>query len=157
MNILSRFERKLWKSGLTGSIVRLIFRAVWVRIQQIPDSERLWRTLHKPDLVYKHNGKPKPAFFRDKNGLSCDIARLSTPQRTKIGYSKKPYPDKAGVVEFSVEQVRAAGSDVSHKPVKPPLVPRRNYAHAQLNDPLSGEGESSLSEEAVFRIPQRFK
>lgn len=155
MNPLSRFEHRLWKSGFLGSVIRALFRAAWARIRFVPDAEKLWRALHKPDQLYKETGRPKPSFFRDVNGLSCDLARFSSPQRSCAGHGPKPYPAKAGLVEFSVERVRAVGSDVGHRPVKPPLTRHRNYGHAQFTSVPDGPGQSSLAKSATFRIRHR--
>jgi len=120
----------------------------------VPGDAKLWRALHKPDQYYKDSGKPKPSFFRDKNGLSCDLARLSTPARSKLGHGPKPYPPGSGLVEFTAERVRAAGSDVSHEPVK---LPRQNYAHAQLSSTLDGTGADLLAKAATYVIKHDLK
>jgi hypothetical protein len=123
---------------------------LWIRIQLIPDEERLWRALHQRDQVYA-NGEIKPAFFRDIHGLSCDLARFSTPERSRRGYGQQAFPQGAGLVEFRARHVRAAGSDVRHEPKKEPPP---NYAHSQFTVCLERAGQDLLKREAQFRIAQ---
>lgn len=125
-----------------------------MKIQVVPDTEKLWRAINKPEQVYKDTGRPKPAFFRDKTGLSCDLARFSTPERSRIGHGEKPYPAESGLVEFETQMVRTAGADVRHAPVKEP---RRNYAHAQIESLLSAAGQEAMSKLARYRVNQSFK
>jgi len=156
MNVWSRYETKLWMSGLVGFAVRWIFRLTWRRIEFIPPGEKLWRALHKVDQVYREPrraGRPKPSFFRDKWGLSCDLARFSTAERSRIGHAEKPHPAEAGLVEFSVGNVREIGSDVRHEPVRKP---RRNYAHAQFTSTPSTPARSKLADKSTYHVPQRF-
>lgn len=62
-------KKWLWQDGLAGWLVRVIYRITWILIDYIPDDEKLWRALYKKDQLYS-DGSPKPAFFRDKSGLS---------------------------------------------------------------------------------------
>src|SRR6266699_160374 len=98
MTVLS--EKRLWETGLLGSISRAMFRWLWLRIQLVPDREKCWRAVNKPDHIYKPGtpraGKLKPSFFRDKKGLSFDLARFSTMERSRIGHAEKPYPVGTG-------------------------------------------------------------
>jgi hypothetical protein len=151
---LSRWEPKLWKTGFLGYIVRLLFRMAWININHIPSEEKLWRAVNKPDQVYKDTGRPKPSFFRDRSGLSCDLARFSTPEKSRVGHGTKPYPPDSGLVEFTVSTVRALGSDVVHKPVRDP---KPSYAHAQLTTVLIGDPAEDLAKAVTYRIPHGFK
>ena len=154
MKLLQRWEPRLWKSGLAGCIIRALYRVAWIRIRFVPGEERLWRALNRSEQVYAKTGQPKPSFFRDKNGLSCDLARFSTPERSRLGHGATPYPSESGLVEVNARLVRDAGSDVRHAPVK---VPRRNYAHAQLTSALSSIGADLLAKNARYRIRQSFR
>src|SRR5213594_140312 len=109
MNMWQSWENRLWRPGFLGLISRALFRMAWIRIQLIPGEERLWRALHKREQVYA-DGTIKPAFFRDVSGLSCDLARFSTPERSRRGHGRQPYPQETGLVEFRARHVRAAGS-----------------------------------------------
>ena len=106
--------------------------------------------------MYK-NGIPKPSFFRDRNGLSCDLARFSTPERSRRGYADAPWPEEAGLVEFRARDVRDARSDVQHTPLKKPNWPFRNYAHCILNPNPPTEGIDHLTRVCTWRIPQRVR
>lgn len=132
-----------------------MFRWLWLRIQLVPDREKCWRAVNKLDHIYKPGtpraGKLKPSFFRDKKGLSFDLARFSTKERSRIGHAEKPYPVGTGLVEFSAAHVREAGSDVHHKPIKHP----KNYAHAQLAVVLTAAGEEHMSKVTRFVVEQR--
>jgi len=133
-------------------LIRQLYRLRWIEISNIPDDELLWRSVYKKDQIYK-NGRPKPAFFRDKSGLSCDLAKFSTPERSRRGFADPPWPAEAGLVEFSRRDVRDAKSDVKHKPIATP----RNYAHCQLDVPLDKKGEQHMADAARWRIEQRLK
>jgi hypothetical protein len=109
--------------------------------------------VNKPDQVYA-DGRLKPAFFRDRTGLSVDLARFSTPEVSRVGHAEKPYPTESGLVELRVSDVRQAGTDIRHEPVSQP---RRNYAHSQLTSVPGQAGLEALSKVATFRIDQRFK
>ena len=150
---LLRWERRLWDAGLRGYIIRRFFRLAWIRIRFIPGDECLWRAVNKPDQVYKDTGRPKPAFFRDKSGLSVDLSRLSSPERSRVGHGAKPYPTESGLVEIRVSMVRDAGTDVNHVPVREP---RLNYAHAQFTSLLGSSGLQALAQAAHYRIQPRF-
>jgi hypothetical protein len=126
----------------------------WIAIHHIPSDEKVWRAIYKPDQIYKESGKPKPAFFRDKNGLSCDLARFSTPEMSRVGHADKPYPPETGLVEIELGEVRTVGSDVRHVPIRES---RQNYAHAQFTSALGAIAAESLSTSSGYRVNQRFK
>jgi hypothetical protein len=134
-------------------MVRAFYRVAWRRIQLVPDSELLWRALRQRDQVYA-TGEIKPAFFRDQSGLSCDLARFSTPEASRRGHGKQKYPAEAGLVEFRVVDVRALGSNVRHAPTRDPQI---NYAHSQFTTFLDKPAAELLIAVASFRIPQRFR
>lgn len=175
---LSRWEPRLWKAGLLGYSVRVLFRAVWVNINHIPSNEKLWRAVRKPDQLNKQTGRPKPSFFRDRTGLSCDLARFSTPEESRVGHGAEPYPPGSGLVEFTVSDVRGlprlppaqidpikkmepakdgqppeVESDVVHRPT---LDPNPNYAHSQLTTVLIGSPAEDLEKLVKYRIPPSF-
>lgn len=155
-------------------MVRKLYRITWQQIRLLPDRERLWRALRQKDQLYP-TGEIKPSFFRDRSGLSCDLARFSTPEASRRGHGEQAYPAEAGLVEFSVLDVRAIGSDVLHVPVKTTVpVARaasffsrlrlrgsthsiRNYAHAQFTSYLERPEAEQLILRSFFLIEQRFK
>jgi hypothetical protein len=134
-------------------MVRAVYRLTWVQIRFLPSNERLWRALRQKDQVYE-TGEIKPSFFRDRSGLSCDLARFSTEEVSKRGHAEEDYPPEAGLVEFTVRDVRGVGSDVGHVPMK---TPRRNYAHSQLTTFIEKPQAEQLVAAAFFIIQQRFK
>jgi hypothetical protein len=114
----------------------------------------LWRAIYKKDQLYEHGGI-KPVFFRDKNGLSCDLARFSSMEQSRRGYKPPPWPDAAGLVEFSACDVRMANSDIEHKPLSGE---HPNYSHSQLTTLLSKPEQELMCTVAKFRVkPQREK
>ncbi len=98
------------------------------------------------------NGKIKPSFFRDRSGLSCDIARFSTVEKSRRGYVPPPWPDAAGLVGIKVSHARQAGSDVLHKPL-PGKYP--NYSHSQFAAHLTTDQAALLCKVAEFRVKPR--
>lgn len=108
--------------------------------------------MHKKDQLYE-NGDIKPSFFRDKNGLSCDLARFSTVERSRRGYNAPPWPDAAGLVEIRVMHARKAGSDVGHKPISGECP---NYSHSQFTEYLTTPQAKEIGGQAKFQVkPQR--
>lgn len=111
-----------------------------MQLPHLPDEERLWRAVHKPEQLYK-DGSVKPSFFRDnRGGLSCDLARFSSQERSRLGYATPRWPVESGLVEFSPRNVRSVGSDVEHRPDRR----LRNYAHSQFTTKLSNVQEQQL-------------
>ncbi|MCU0649094.1 MAG: hypothetical protein MUF00_13925, partial [Gemmatimonadaceae bacterium] len=94
-------------SGFVGSIARWIVVRRWIVLSKIPSEEVLWRAVRKKEQLYA-DGRPKPSFFRDKSGLSCDIARFSTVEDSRLGHGEVPFPVESGLVRFS----RASGRKV---------------------------------------------
>ena len=141
----------LWRDGWIGWLVRKIYSTRWKIIEHIPDDEKLWRAVHKKDQLYE-NGDIKPAFFRDKTGLSCDLARFSTVERSRRGYNPPPWPDAAGLVEIRVTHARAAGSDVRHKPISGRYP---NYSHSQFTEYLTPAQAKEICRQANFPVKPR--
>ncbi len=65
------------------------------------------------------------------------------------GGQPPPWPDEAGLVEFTVQAIRDVRSDVEHVPLRQPTHPVDNYAHCQLTIPL--EGVVSVKNEVVVK------
>lgn len=142
-------EKTLWNDGRVGSFARTTYRKLWVEITELPEGEKLWRSVYKKDQV-KKDGSVKPSFFRDKRGLSCDLARLSTVEKSRRGYGDPPqWPEQAGLVEFTVRVVRRIGSDAAHRPLKEPY---ENYSHAELTTHLQSEQAKNLMASDEYQV-----
>ena len=144
-------KKWLWREGWIGWLVREIYRRKWKIIDYIPDDERLWRAVYKKDQLYA-TGEIKPTFFRDKNGLSCDIARFSTIEQSRCGYAPPPWPDAAGLVEIKAAHVRQVGGDVQHKPIRND---HPNYSHSQFTTLLQGDQLETIRRMSQFRVRPR--
>jgi hypothetical protein len=145
----------LWSDGWRGWLVRRLYRLCWKTIGTIPDPERLWRAFPKKEQLYP-DGRIKPAFFRDSSGLSCDLARFSTPETSRLGHAisvGRNRPPGTGLVEFTAGAVRARGSDVKHRPAQE----FHNYSHCQFTSNLTTAQARSLCEVATFLIPPSFE
>jgi hypothetical protein len=118
--------------------------------------EPLWRAIH-PDNIYKKDGSIKPSFFRDRRrGYSCDIAAFSSREQSRRGYASPPAwnADEAGLVEFTVSDVRKATCDVAHMPLNDDRVV--NYSHAQFTRELSAAEEGFMARAArIVIFPRR--
>lgn len=117
----------------------------------------LWRAVYRKDSL-KSDGTLKPAFFRDKRGLSCDLARFSTVERSRLGMVVPPvWPSTSGLARFAVRDVRRAGTTVSHVPVRASTTVvaeqtrpvRANYAHCQFVDELTTATAKQLAQETL--------
>lgn len=141
------FRNLIWQIGSVGSIVRTLLEFFSVRIQSIPSEQKLWRAVYKKEQL-KRNGKPTAAFFRDRNGLSCDLAIFTTTERSRRGIKRPPWPEGTGLVEFSVALVRdpPIESDVRHHPLKKSKSQRKNYAHCRLSTHLDADQGRHLAE-----------
>ena len=125
---------------------------------EIPRTECLWRSVYKPDQI-KKDGTLKPAFFRDKRGLSCDLAKLSTVDASRLGHAVPPmWPITSGLARFTVANVRDVGadSDVVHEPLGATPSSRENYAHCQLTKWLTTEEATQLARVAKVDPVPRF-
>jgi len=130
------------------------FRIFWIKIRSLPGEERLWRAIYEKDQL-RNDGTPRPAFFRDKNGVSCDLSRFSTQEKSRFGHKIPPRWGKgAGLVEFCVKDASEAGSNVEHHPVKTQEV--LNYAHCQLATHLSTKQADQLRKQAKIVIEPSF-
>lgn len=138
-------------------MTRMLFKLAWRTIGLVPNDEHIWRSVNRPDHIYKPGtpraGELKPSFFRDKRGLSFDLARFSTVEGTRRGHAPTPYPVQSGVVQLTGLMVRQAGTDVEHVPV---LTPARNYAHCQFTSVPEQGGLDFLSSNAVHIVRHRF-
>jgi hypothetical protein len=124
---------------------------LFVKLQSIPPSEKLWRSVYKKEQL-RRDGTVKPSFFKDKRGLSCDLARFSTIELSRRGHQVPPaWPNEAGLVEFTVAAVRAVGSDVEHKPLRMPPDNMNNYSHCEFATPLEGNAASDLQHTLVVK------
>lgn len=113
----------------------------------------LWRAVYKPEQL-KPDGTLKPSFFRDKRGLSCDLARMSSVERSRRGYGEPPpWPDEAGLVAFTVGAVEASGSSVGHEP----LSDNNNYSHCQFRTALTTPLARTLLARARFKRRPRLE
>jgi hypothetical protein len=134
----------LWSPNAIGFLIRVLFSVANKKIAFIPNNQKLWRAICKPEQMKK--GKIKPSFFRDKRGMSCDLAIFSSIEKSRRGCLLPPWPENSGLIEFSVNTIRLLHSDISHHPLKRNKNnPRRrkNYAHCQLTTEL-GKDELDL-------------
>lgn len=136
----------------------MLWRFSHKRIGHIPNGQVLWRTIYKEEQLYPKTskvnpGKPKPAFFRDRSGLSCDLAILSTKEKSRLGYGNPPRPAYSGLAQFTVDNVRCTpvSSDVHHAPVH--LNGEYNYAHSMVNDYLDGKRADEMVIRCTIPIP----
>ncbi len=132
----------IWKKNLAGWLSRKIFEIFWLEIKQIPDDELIWRSVYNKHQI-KDDGTLKSSFFRDRNGLSCDIAKFTTIEKARRGRGIPPrWPESSGLVQFKVLDIREQkiNSDIKHDPIsdKP-----KNYSHCILTTTLT-EGQSKL-------------
>lgn len=100
-------------------------------LDPIPGNQCLWRAINKASQLYS-DGRPKPSFFRDRSGTSCDLKILTSAKRIL-----KDRPEGAGIVEFTASDVSEASEGlacVKHKPLyNPPSPIRPNYAHCEIH------------------------
>jgi hypothetical protein len=86
--------------------------------------------------------------------VSCDLAILSTEERSRRGYgAPPPWPEQAGLVELTVGDVRKQESDVTHDPVRSP----RNYSHTIFSTALTQSKAKQLVRAARIKIPHRVR
>lgn len=136
---------------------RLFNRITCKKLKNLGSEEIFWRAVYSSFHI-KDNGQLKPGFFKDKNGLSCDMALYTTVKRALYGAQKPPRPNGAGLSEFSAKDTRSkkVNSDVEHKPIcnveklpeKDNSVVKlmKNYAHCQFTTCLStGEARALIN------------
>jgi len=144
----------VWTNTFWGFCIRIIYRIFWIKIKYIPNDEILWRAVYNEKQV-KKDGTLKPAFFRDKNGLSCDLARFSTIEKSRMGHKKPPrWGLHSGLVELDVSTLREIGADVQHKPIKKKR--ENNYAHCQFSSFLATDLARKLIDNSRIIIKPTF-
>ena len=146
-------EKVLWQKNLPGYLLRVFFSAANFKITHIPDNATLWRAVCRPEQI--KNGKLKRGFFRDKRGLSCDLAIFSTIEKSRRGNLLPPWPEGSGLVEFEVATIRSENvqSDVHHDPKKKvKRKNRKNYAHSILLPELSSPAEKWMLDDSNHRF-----
>jgi hypothetical protein len=89
----------------------------------------------------RKNGEIKHAFFRNKYGISCDLAIFSKKEATRLGRGN--WPEYAGLTQFSAFAIRQATkektkSDVFHDPDKK----LKNYSHSVISPGTLSERET---------------
>lgn len=135
---------------LIGPLIKLKNRLFWVELEYISDDERVWRTVYNKYQI-KKSGELKSSFFRDKNGLSCDLASYTTVNKAILGITDPPRPKYAGLVQFLVADIRSddIASDIIHKPIK--LNNKKNYAHCVLTTYFTQSQANKMKELATFK------
>ena len=111
---------------------------------------RLWRAVHH-SVQINNKGELKPGFFRNREGVSCDLSAYTNEERARRGLTEPPRPDYSGLVEFTVAHVRVLSeeSDVKHDPLKHP---KKNYAHCQFTASLTVGQAKKLIRASTYRV-----
>jgi hypothetical protein len=126
-------KRWVWKKSFLGFLARCVYKFRWAKIENIPDGAKLWRAIYA-DTQLKDDGTIKSSFFRDRDGVSCDLADFTTKKAAMRGSAPKPRPDYAGLVEFDAKTLRAHGREPAHDPTDNPLE-GKDYAHTLFESP----------------------
>lgn len=148
------WRRRLFRNSFSGWLARFFYRFVWIHIGYLPEETRLWREV--PPGRGK-NGKIDQTFFKDKNGLSSDIALFSnekTSSRRRVGKDGKP--EMGGLVCFLVNEIRANNCNVVHAPLKKYPIKDKlitNYSHTLVNGELSITARKELAARINARPP----
>jgi len=148
-------EDLIWQATCLGSLARFIYRRFWLTIINIPDKQLMWRSVCRPEQV-ESDGSLKPGFFKDKSGVSCDLSRFSTVERSRRGYGLPPWPIESGLIEFQAGEVKAASSQISwveHKPSRR----LRNYSHSQFSAVLTRQQSKQLIQKSKVLVNHGFK
>lgn len=142
----------LWLPTWRGSLARFLYRSAWRIIEsRIPDDERIWRSVS--ELQVADDGTLTSGYFRGQE-VSCDLARFSTPERSRRGYGEPPWSDQSGLVEITTRLVRDHGTDVKHAPSLSP----RNYSHSLFTSKLTTGQAKRLATVAStnFKVKPQF-
>lgn len=152
-NIWFQVRILIWKQNFRGWLCRTCCRALWRTISHIPNRAILWRAVYNGDQI-KDDGALKSSFFRDQRGVSCDISIFSTPDKSRLGVNRPPWPEFSGLVAFRTKDVRrlTSGSDIRHNPVVG-NTGIRNYAHSYFTKYLTVGQSKCLCRNCSFAIP----
>lgn len=148
---------RIWKTCSLRRLLKLPNKLRWKILPYVADNEVLWRRVHSRFQI-NDDGTLKPGFFRDINGVSCDIAVYSTVKSSLRGYDDTPRPQGSGLAEFLVSAARKIAVvpntiDVNHDPQKYPNG-KRNYAHSLL---VKNAGQLTTGESKKLTRKVRYK
>lgn len=145
-------KRPVWRRGFLGFLARAYHRLRWTTLRNAPDDQVVWRAVCRASQLKSGTTELKPGFFRDRRGLSCDFAILTTQRRALRGVG---WPPGTGLREFRVSSVRALGADVVHDPT---TSPKRNYAHCIVDRPLTGSEQKKMIKDSHYAVtPDRVR
>jgi len=154
----------IWKKNCLGSVLRSVCEYFWVQLGEIPADENLWRSVNNSRKIKKNSKNLKPNFFVDKNGLSCDLAKFTNLEQTRLGYVNPKFDSRSGVVAITpkiVSEISKNRVRVLHRPVKSKVLGDRkflkNYGHCQLEPQLTGAESRELLKRCCIVVQHGFK
>lgn len=141
----------IWGQNFFGWLIRGIFKLLWIKIKYISEDEILWRAVFNRAQI-KDDGTLKSSFFRDRNGLSCDIARFTTEENAcKPRGEESLWIKSPGLVILTLRLVRLvyekSDIDVCHSPDKN----YNNYAHCMFTKELNRTQARMLTKNPTFQ------
>jgi hypothetical protein len=116
-------------------------------IEDIPDSDMLYRAVHVEDIRASGEFKPN-GFKRHKRGVSMDWSKYSTPEETQHRRKDKP-ASQFRVAYLRIKLVRGAGFVVEHDPLID------NRAHTEVISQNSPQQRMELAKIANRERPSR--
>jgi len=139
-------------------VVRALYKKHWRILRYIPKSQRLWRVI--PPEQIDEDGTLKSGFFRS-NGLSSDIAILTSKRRCRMGHSDpRTWPATHGLAQITVGMVKEVSHStvgVSHDPLTTPKDKVINYSHAIFDGRLTAGQAKQLRNNAKTLILPKAK
>lgn len=153
---------------MTSKLMRhthdLIYYRCWRRLRRrrledLPDRAVLLRAIH---IFHVHTEPPKRgelkrSFFKDSNGVSCDLAWFASKRRARLGLKEPPWPPQAGLAKFVAGMVRAVAkkgypSDVEHAPYTRVSDHTCHFSHCQFcHDLTDGQARSLKNETTILK------
>ncbi len=116
-------------------MARRLAKFSWLNLGNVPQPENIWRSVYNIHQI-KPSGELKSSFFKG-DGISCDIALLTTRERARLGFKPKKRPITAGLVELGVKDVlEVSGSGVSHVPLIT-IEREKHYSHCEFAKKLT--------------------
>lgn len=108
-----------------------------MEVQEIADTDALYRRIHPSQVK---DGRPSSAAFKDAE-LSVDLARLTTLERSLMGYPLH------GLASITAGYARSQGQTVFHDPLLP-----ANPAHTLVKGHKTLGIAKSLARNAKWEV-----
>ncbi|MFK7823743.1 MAG: hypothetical protein AB8G05_06290 [Oligoflexales bacterium] len=135
----------------------------WIDLGTISLEQKLYRSISDMAQYKSEEKNVTASFFVDKNGLSCDLAIFSSPEKSRRGYIDPQFSSNSGLIEFSTKMIEEASKGevtIRHDPLKRTSLSGRtqepNYGHCIFTSKLTRGQSNNVRKLALILIEPTF-